>query len=337
MIKEESIAALLEFSKTIGATRNLEQLGEFIVDKVDSIFQAKKASLMLLDKENKELYIWAASDKKAELKQVKVQCGQMFAGWVAQEGRPLLVKNVDSEFAQFSKTKLGRYRSKSFLIVPIKDENKTLGVINVTERQDSDIFTEEDLKIIGIIGPLVVLQMEKIKLSEQLANLVIIDSLTGLFNHRYLQEHLSEEIERAQRYRRPFSLIILGIDNFREYNENYGYAMGDCVLKQMANILKENLRKVDIASRYAGEEFVVLMPDTARKQAAAAAEKLRDKVQSAVFVEKRTSALAMSRLTASLGVAEYNIRNKKEEFIEQAEQALREAKQKGKNCVCVFK
>ena len=113
--------------------------------------------------------------------------------------------------------------------------------------------------------------------------------------------------------------------------------MGDHVLVQMANIIKDNLRKVDIIARYAGEQIAVLLPDTGRKDAAMAAEKLREKIESAVFVEKRTSALSMARLTASLGVAEYNIKNNKEQFIEQVKQALLEAKQKGKNRVCVFR
>jgi diguanylate cyclase (GGDEF)-like protein len=148
---------------------------------------------------------------------------------------------------------------------------------------------------------------------------------------------MSEEIERAQRYRRPLSLIIVDVDNFQEYNETYGYEMGDRVLKQIAQILNENLRKVDIITRYAGEQFAVILPDTNKKQAVMAAEKIRDKVASAVFVEKRTSSLAMARLTVSIGVGEYNLNNNKEEFIKQVTQAVQEAKQKGKNRVCVFK
>lgn len=334
---EDYIPKLLEFYKALGSVHTFEQLGEFLVERIGIIFVAKKVSLMLLDKQGKDLFIWAASDRKEELKQVKVQFGQMFSGWVAQEGKPLIVKNVDSEFPNFSKAKLGRYKSKSFIVAPIKNEDKTYGVVNITERQDSEFFSDEDLKVLELINPLIVLNMDKVKLLEQIDNLVTVDSLTGLFNHRYFQERLSEEIERAQRYRRPFSLILLDIDNFKEYNESFGYAMGDTVLKQIAGILSENLRKVDIVSRYEGQKFIVILPNTGRKQAAQVAEKIRDKVASTVFLEKRTSALAMSRLTASLGVAEYNVSSNREEFIRQIESALQEAKQQGKNHVCVYK
>lgn len=337
MFKEEVGVKLLDLNNTIYTALNLEQLGDLLVAKISAIFQAKKVSLMLLDKEKNELFIWAASEMFEGLKQVKVEYGQMFAGWVAKQGKPLLVKNVDSEFPQFSKVKIGRYHSKSFIIAPIKSGDKIFGVINITERKNTDVFDEDDLQIIPFINPLIALQMEKIQLSEKIESLSIVDSLTGLFNHRYFQECLSSEIERVQRYRRHCSLIILDIDNFGAYNEDYGYAMGDRVLVQMANIIKDNLRKVDIIARYAGEQIAVLLPDTGRKEAMMVAEKLRDKVESAVFVERRDSALSMARLTISAGVGEYNIKNNKEQFVQQAKEALIEAKQKGKNRVCVFR
>lgn len=337
MFKEDDFSRLLELSKSINTAMNMEQLGNLLVEKITQVFKAKKVSLMLLDKEKNDLFVWAASGMQEEFKRVKVECGQMFAGWVAKEGKPLLVQNVDSEFPQFSKIRLGRYKSKSFLIAPIRQDDKTIGVINLTERSDSEVFSDDDLKLVAFIGSVVVLQMDKIRLCQQIENLSITDNLTGLMNHRQFQERLSEEIERVQRYRRHLSLIILNIDNFREYNENYGYAMGDRMLAQMANVIKDNLRKVDIVARYGGEEFAVILPDTALKHAALAAEKLRDKIESAVFVERRDSSLGMARLTVSAGVAEYNVKNNKEELIKQAGLVLEEAKAKGRNRVCVFK
>lgn len=337
MPKEEDFSQLLELSKGISAAMNMEQLGNLLVEKISLIFKAKKVSLMLLDKEKNELFVWAASGMKEEFKQVKIECGQMFAGWVAKEGRPLLVQNIDSEFPQFSKIRLGRYQSKSFLIAPIRQDDKTIGVINITERNDSELFSDDDLKLVAFISSIVIMQIDKIKLCQQIENLSVTDSLTGLHNHRHFQEKLAEEVERMQRYHRHCSLIIFDIDDFNKYNENYSYAMGDKVLVQMANIISDNLRKVDIVARYAGEEFAVILPDTSLKHAAMVAEKLRDKIESAVFVERRDSALAMERLTVSAGVAEYNIKNNKEQFIKESELALEEAKAKGKNRVCVFK
>ncbi|MCX5701611.1 MAG: GGDEF domain-containing protein, partial [Candidatus Omnitrophica bacterium] len=114
-------------------------------------------------------------------------------------------------------------------------------------------------------------------------------------------------------------------------------AMGDRVLIQMANIIKDNLRVVDIVARYSGEEFAVLLADINLKQAATVAEKLRDKIEKAVFVERRDSPLEMTRLTVSAGVGQYNLRDSKEKFLKQVITVLEEAKRKGKNRVCVYK
>lgn len=330
---------ILELGNAIGFTENLEQLGDLLVDKISLIFRAKKVSLMLLDKEEKQLFVWAASAMTEELKQVKVEYGQMFAGWVAKEGKPLLVKNVDSEFPHLSKVKLGRYQGKSFLIAPIKSRDKTLGVVNIAERQNIDIFSEEDLELISLINTWVALQMERIRLSEQIENLSIIDSLTGLFNHRYFHEQLSEEIYRAQRYRRPLSLVMFDIDNFAYYNRTYGHAAGDNVLRQISNILKKDMRQADIAGRYGGEEFAVILPDTPLKEAVFVGERIRGKIASAIFTDdsQRKSSLGMTRLTVSVGVTTYRIGLEREELIRRLLSALLEAKQKGKNCVCVFK
>lgn len=337
MFKQELVVQFLDLSNTICSAPNPEQLWDTIVKKIGAMFDASKVSLMLRDKESNDFSILASSENSEELKQVKVEYGKMFAGWVAKEGKPLLVKNVDTEFPQFSKVKLGRYNSRSFMVAPIKSGEKTYGVINVTERKNDEAFDEDDLQTISFINPLIVLQMEKIKLSDKIDSLSIIDSLTGLINHRHFQERLSEEVERVRRYRRHCSMIMIDIDNFVTYNENYGYAMGDKVLSQMANIVKDNLRKVDIIARYAGEQFAVLMPDTGRKDAGLVAEKLREKIESAVFVERRDSALSLARLTVSAGVAEYNANSSKEQFIQQVKDTLLEAKQKGKNRVCVYR
>lgn len=328
---------ILNFAREIISVFNLEQLGNLVVEWLKKIFRVKRVSLMLLDKEKKDLFIWATSEQEEKLKEVRVEFGQMFAGWVAKEGEPLLVKNVDSDFPAFSKSKLNRYNSKSFIISPLRIQDKILGIINITDREEPEVFTEEDVRLLSLITLLVALQIEKIELLNHIENISTLDNLTGLYNHRYFQERLNQEIDRIQRYRLACSLIILDIDNFRHYNETYGYAMGDRILSEMAPMIKNSVRKVDVVARFGGEEFAVILPDTNIKQSRLVAEKLREKIASSVFAEKRNSSLGMVRLTVSAGVAEYNIRNNKEEFILQVQQALLEAKQKGKNRVCIYR
>ena len=328
---------LLEADNAMSSIIDIDKLIAFVVNTLAEIFRASRVSFMLLDEARGELSVKASRGLDPAASEAKLKLGEAFGGWVAKKGESLLVKNIEVEYPELSKDRLSRYASKSFVIVPIKIEGEVAGVLNLTDKKEQGTFTEEDLKMLTLVGRHLALHIENIRLLERNKDLATLDPLTNLFNHRYFQEQLSQEIDRAQRYRRPLSLIILDIDDFQEYNENHGYAMGDRVLVQMAGIFKDSLRKVDIASRYAGEEFGIILPDTIRKQAAIVAEKLRDKIATSVFVEKRDSSLGMVRLTVSAGVAEYNIRNNKDEFIQQVKQAIQEAKEKGKNRVSVFK
>ncbi len=139
------------------------------------------------------------------------------------------------------------------------------------------------------------------ELSKRLRSLAYQDSLTDLYNHRYFYEQLSHEVERAQRYGRPVSVILLDLDNFKQVNDTYGHLMGDKLLALMGQVIKDQVRASDIAARYGGDEFAIILPDTPRPAAEATAEKL-----SRAIATGRTNAGSMSEnlpLSASFGVA----------------------------------
>jgi diguanylate cyclase (GGDEF)-like protein len=317
--------------------KNQSQLMSFFVNKVAEIFQARKVSLMLVDPESKELSIKASYGLSPSANSTKIKLGQMFGGWVAQEGSSLLVKDVEKEFPDLGKDRLSRYMTKSFIIVPIVIKEGVIGILNITDRKDIAIFTENDLKTINFLCYILASYIENIKLFKINTKLIAVDVLTGLFNHRHFQEHLLEEIYHAERYRHPLSLLMLDIDNFSLYNQTYGYSSGDSALKQIARIIKENTRRVDIVARYGPEEFMIILPSTRLKQAMVAAERIRQKISYSIFVENRKSSLGMDRLTVSIGVVEHKVGITKEELLRRVKNALLRAKQKGKNCIQVFK
>lgn len=212
-----------------------------------------------------------------------------------------------------------------------------MGVLSLTDKKNQDIFAEDDLKILNLLSRYFALHLENINLSEKNKVLLIIDPLTDLFNHRHFQEQLLEEIYRAERYRRHLSFIMLDIDNFSQYNHIYGYAAGDNVLKQIGKIVKENTRLADISARYGPEEFIIILPETKLKDAVLVGEKIREKISYAIFTGDRESSLGMSKVTVSVGVAEHKVGLSNEDLIKRLNSALQDAKQKGKNCVCIFK
>ncbi len=326
-----------EICGSLDSILDIDKLTALFVNKVAEIFRVNKVSFMMIDETKSELSIKASQGLNTEAVQMRPKLGDAFGGWVAKEGKSLLVKDVEAEFPELSKNRLSRYLTKSFVIVPVKIRDKVMGVLSLTDKKDQDTFSEDDLKMLNLFSHFFALHIENINLSEKNQNLLIADSLTGLFNHRYFQEQLLEEIYRAERYKRHLSLMMFDIDNFSQYNHMYGYAVGDSALKETGAIIKENTRLADIACRYGAGEFVVILPETRLKEALIVGEKIREKINYAIFAYNRESALGMSRLTVSIGVAEHRIGLSSEELIKRLNSALQDAKQKGKNCVCAFR
>jgi len=160
--------------------------------------------------------------------------------------------------------------------------------------------------------------------------LSLTDSLTGLFNSRHLRERLQIEIERAQRYERPLSLLVLDCDNFKRINDTYGHLEGDKVLMQLARIIGAGVRRTDSGYRYGGEEFVVLLPETGLQAALLFAERLRAQFAAAVV---GTESGAEFSCTVSIGAAELLPGENGEDLIRRADEACYCAKGRGKNCV----
>jgi diguanylate cyclase (GGDEF)-like protein len=159
------------------------------------------------------------------------------------------------------------------------------------------------------------------KLSENLRHIAYHDSLTGLYNHRYFHEQLPYEFERAQRYGHRLSVIMLDVDHFKEVNDRYGHLTGDDLLAFLGKLVNENIRASDIAARYGGDEFALILPETDRSAARATADKLKD-----VISQRRdwgAGVLVDVALDVSAGVAEYPTdAASAEELLLQADRAL---------------
>jgi diguanylate cyclase (GGDEF)-like protein len=167
--------------------------------------------------------------------------------------------------------------------------------------------------------------------NEVLEQLAITDGLTRIHNHRFFQDQLTREVKRADRTGAPLALLVIDLDDFKRFNDEYGHETGDEVLQRVAEVLVEETRDADLVARYGGEEFVVLASDTDLEGAAALAEKLR------LAVHLRPLALstggASARVTVSIGVAQYS--GDRSRLFRDADRALYEAKAAGKDCVVV--
>lgn len=167
-----------------------------------------------------------------------------------------------------------------------------------------------------------------------LANVATRDGLTSLYDQTSFKHHLKEELERQIRYGTPISLIMFDIDHFKPINDTYGHATGDRVLKELADIIRQQVRMRDIAARYGGEEFAIILPETEQESAAVFAERLRQKVE-----EHFKESSSPFEVTISLGVKSTHQGDQMsvEGFIIAADEQLYRAKHSGRNCVCAPK
>jgi diguanylate cyclase (GGDEF)-like protein len=166
-----------------------------------------------------------------------------------------------------------------------------------------------------------------------LKELTIRDGLTGLYNHRHFQETLSVEILRSKRYAKTFSLVFLDVDYFKNYNDTHGHLHGDAILVALSKLLIEGLRKSDIAVRYGGEEFVLLLPETSKENAFALAGTIREKIATHPFPGRETQ--PQGKLTVSMGIAAFpEDGSDNSTLLHRADEALYQAKNGGRNRVC---
>jgi len=160
------------------------------------------------------------------------------------------------------------------------------------------------------------------------------DGLTGLFNHRHFQDLLAHEVARSIRYERIFSLLFIDLDYFKQYNDTHGHLEGDDLLRVLAVVLKKYLRKSDILARYGGEEFTIILPSTSKKDARVAAEKIRRFVEEYPFQGQETQ--PSGNVTVSIGVSSFpEDGSDSPSIINQADKAMYQAKNNGRNRVCL--
>ena len=174
------------------------------------------------------------------------------------------------------------------------------------------------------------LPVEQKEAYETVLRLATVDDLTGLYNRRYFDLRLHEEVERARRFTTNFALIMIDIDDFKHINDTYGHLLGDKVLQELSSLLQKELRTIDVVSRYGGEEFVAILPGAERSSAQLAADRLGKAAESYSFTQEKL------HLTVSIGVAVFPKHGTQpDELIDKADKAMYCAKSQGKNRFCV--
>jgi diguanylate cyclase (GGDEF)-like protein len=256
--------------------------------------------------------------------------GGIFDSWAMKNTKSLLVKDVREDFRFSVKGKEGKDDAASLMVKPLVMEGRVLGVLRVDSPKEG-VFTSHELRMLDIVGDLAAVAMENARLYRRTEELAIKDSLTGLCVHRYFMERLDEEVKRALRSGNSFALLMLDIDDFKVFNDEYGHMIGDVVLQSMGAILKSKAAAGDTVARYGGEEFAFLALHVDRARALEIAEEIRSEVENTpVMVRRKKCAV-----TVSIGVSIFPEDGRlRDDIIMEADKALYKAKKKGKNRTC---
>jgi diguanylate cyclase (GGDEF)-like protein len=318
------------------AFKDPDGLYESIVEISSKIMNAETVSLMLPDEEQKELLMKAVKGiNKWIAKNIRVRIGEGIAGRVYKEGRPLVVTDTERNLATQEKP---NYRTGPFVSIPLKISDETVGVLNLTDRIGGEVFSEEDMKFLqhfASCASIAIRGAQYYQKLEEMRTLSILDGLTGLFNRRYFDSRLFEELQRSIRYDSFFSLVIFDIDDFKLFNDTEGHLAGDEVLKSIADITRESVRSIDVIARFGGEEFTIIMPQTEKDEAFLVAERTRKNIKE--LMSRKREHFQRKEITVSIGIATFPADGRDAKtLIRNADKALYRAKATGKDRTIVW-
>jgi diguanylate cyclase (GGDEF)-like protein len=274
------------------------------MQKVEEFLHPDTWSLLLVDEAKQELFFEIATGEgSAALKEIRIKMGQGIAGWVAQTGEVVIVPDTSKDSRFFAKVdEKTKMETRSIVAVPVRFRDRALGVIELINCVGPEGFGERDLALLEVLADFAAIAMENARHVQKIHELTITDDCTALYNARHLNFVLETEIYRSQRYNYEFSLIFIDLDHFKNVNDTHGHLTGTRLLAEIGNMIKANLRLIDFAFRYGGDEFVVLLPQTSKENAFVVARRLHGRIREMTWLQE--SGLNI-RMTASVGVASY--------------------------------
>lgn len=327
------LAMFNEIGKALASSLDLKEILSIVMVKISELLRPKNWSLLLVDEEKSEMRfeiaVGVGSDK---IKDLRLKVGEGIAGWVAKERRPVLVPDVSKD-PRFSKKAddASKFVTKSVVCVPLVNHGKCYGVIELINKVESGNFGDEDLLILTTIADYTAIAIENAIFFNRVQELTVTDDLTKLYNSRFMHDRLHHEVERAKRFKYDLSMIFVDLDYFKDVNDNYGHLRGSKLLKEIAQLFVHLIRGIDIACRYGGDEFLIIMPSTTKDNAHKVAEKLRGALNESVFLKDEGLSI---KLTASFGVATFpHDAADKDELIHKADNAMYRVKNRTRNGV----
>ena len=315
------LSFLNNISKMAISSEDAEQMMSDIVREIQKNFNYDHIGIGIMDYATKDIEIKAEAGTTAQALGRRIPVGTGVLGRVARTGASALVQNAAAGHLAGVLPD-----SRAVLCLPISYGETLLGVLNV-ESRDENAFAPQDVLILNTLADLLATALHNSFVFQRLQQQSITDGLTGIKTRRFFWEALSSEWKRASRSGRPFSVVLIDLDKFKEVNDSLGHLEGDLVLARVGRLLEQKCRQSNVVARYGGDEFIILMPETGIEQAQVLAERLRLWLATDPMLEEH-------HITGSFGVASFPVHGFSiEDLIRMADEGMYLSKRGGGNKV----
>jgi len=323
--RTRQLALLNNVSRKAISTLNPEEMLAAIATEIHSSLPYDHIGLGVLDYATREVVMQAEAGHSGQGPNRRIKLGEGCVGQVAMSGALQQIDNL-AEQADPALCQPVLPEAQSLVCLPISYADQLLGVLNVESRK-AHAFREEEVLLLRTLADQVASALHNAFVFQKAQEQAITDGLTGVKTHRFFMEALNGEWRRATRVGRTFSLLLLDLDKFKFVNDYFGHLEGDTVLQRVGRILDQNVRRSDVVSRYGGDEFVVLMPETNAEQAYILGDKLRLWLANDPLLREK-------KITASVGIATYpQHAGTPQELIQIADASMYLSKHQGGNMI----
>ena len=279
----EDLMVFHKLARSLTSSLELESILRAILEQMNRFIASDLWALLMLDEPRQELYYaLTGSGDGSPLKDLRVKVGEGLAGWVAAHGQTLILPEAKDDPSAKAMLQQHGFRFQSAVAIPIRGRRGTHGVLEIF---NPDLSRNSDYTIafLHILADYAAIAIENAQDVSRVQQLTITDDVTGLYNARHLYALLERKIARFRTSARPFSLLFLDLDRFKQVNDVHGHLVGSELLAAFGRRLRTASRASDLCFRYGGDEFVILMPDTAPHEAAAASTRLHATMTESVF------------------------------------------------------
>jgi diguanylate cyclase (GGDEF)-like protein len=299
-------ARLIAMTNAMAEVRTEEELTTRLLQTAAGFLGASSGSLMLVDETGHSLRIVASLGLNEQIsKSLHIKMGEGIAGKVAATGNPIVVNDIETD-SRVATTNRPRYKTKSFVSVPFRKGDRIVGVLNLSDKDGRDIFTENDLQLLILLlgqAAMVLERTESRRQAELLANLAAVDPATNLYNRSFLDKRLAEEVNRSQRQGLAFSIVMVEMDYLALYTSLCGPAAAAAAIKKTVAALTRSARQMDVVCSYGSGTFCIILPGTPKGESAPVAERVRRSCSRLKI--PGVDALPSGRMSFSIGVSAY--------------------------------